>query len=107
MEILTLEQHPTKEVVEVYGFVKGSSVRAKNIGADFGASLKNVVGGEIASYRKLQDEARKIALSRVIHEAEIKGADAILGLRMVSTTITAGASEITVYGTAVKLKEEN
>lgn len=103
MKILTVETLKNQEY-EVIGLVKGSSVRAKNIGRDFAAGLKNIVGGEIEGYRELQDESRKIAMSRMIEEAEGLGADEIIGMRITSSTIAQGVSEILVYGTAVKYK---
>ncbi len=103
MLIVTTENVQSRETVEVCGLVKGSSVRAKNVGNDILAGLKNIVGGEINSYRELQDESRKIAMSRMIEEAEKMNADAIVAMRITSSTIAAGTSEILVYGTAVKL----
>jgi len=79
-------------------------VRARNIGRDFFAGLKNIVGGEIHEYTKLQAEAREQALERMIADAELLGADAIINIRMHTSMIMQGASEILVYGTAVKLK---
>lgn len=104
MKILTTETVTGQEVGEVLGLVKGSSVRAKNIGRDFAAGLKNIVGGEIEGYRELQDESRKIAISRMVKEAEGLGADAIIMMRITSSSIAQGVSEILVYGTAVKFK---
>lgn len=79
-------------------------MRARNIGRDFFAGLKNIVGGEIHEYTKLQAEAREQALERMIADAELLGADAIINIRMHTSMIMQGASEILVYGTAVKLK---
>lgn len=102
MKIVTTEQITGKVITEELGLVKGSSVRAKNIGRDFTAGLKNIVGGEIEGYRELQDESRKIAMSRMVAEAEAIGADAIVAMRITSSSIAQGVSEILVYGTAVK-----
>lgn len=104
MRIVTTEEIAGSEIVEVVGLVKGSSVRAKNIGRDFAAGLKNIVGGEIEGYRQLQDESRKMAVSRMVAEAEELNADAIVAFRITSSSIAQGVSEILVYGTAVKLK---
>ncbi len=104
MKIVTTEVMHGKEIEEVLGLVKGSSVRAKNIGRDFTAGLKNLVGGEIEGYRDLQDESRKIAMSRMVAEAEKLGADGIVAMRITSSSIAQGVSEILVYGTAVKFK---
>ncbi len=104
MKIVTTEVMHGEEIGEVLGLVKGSSVRAKNIGRDFTAGLKNLVGGEIEGYRELQDESRKIAMSRMVSEAEKLGADGIVTMRITSSSIAQGVSEILVYGTAVKFK---
>lgn len=103
MLIVTTEQIAGKEIEQI-GLVKGSSVRAKNIGRDFTAGLKNLVGGEIEAYRELQDESRKIAMSRMVAEAEKLNADAIVTMRITSSSIAQGVSEILVYGTAVRFK---
>lgn len=105
MKIVTTEQLVGYEVEEVLGLVKGSSVRAKNIGRDFAAGLKNIVGGEIEGYRQLQDESRKIAVSRMVEEAEKLGADGVIAFRITSSSIAQGVSEILVYGTAVRFKQ--
>ncbi len=104
MKIVTTEHIVGTEIDEVLGLVKGSSVRAKNIGRDFTAGLKNIVGGEIQGYRELQDESRKMAMSRMVEDAQHLNADAIVGMRITSSTISQGVSEVLVYGTAVKLK---
>lgn len=103
MLIVTTEQITGREIEQI-GLVKGSSVRAKNIGRDFTAGLKNLVGGEIEAYRELQDESRKIAMSRMVAEAEKLNADAIVTMRITSSSIAQGVSEILVYGTAVRFK---
>ncbi len=105
MKIVTTSEIANAEVIETYGYVKGSSVRAKNIGRDIVAVFKNIIGGEINEYRQMMDDSRKMAISRMVEEAEAKGANAIISMRMVSSTIAQGVSEITVYGTAVKIKE--
>ncbi len=106
MLVVTTDMIHGKEIVETIGFVKGSSVRAKHVGRDIMAGFKNLVGGEIEEYRKMMDESRKLAIHRMVENAKADGADAIVGMKMVSSTISQGVSEITVYGTAVKLKEE-
>ncbi|MBS4535739.1 YbjQ family protein [Clostridium sp. D2Q-14] len=92
------------EITESLGLVKGSTIRAKHIGKDIAAGLKHLVGGEIAGYSQMIDEARQIATSRMVEEAEKLGADAIINIRYSTTTITQGAAEILIYGTAVKNK---
>lgn len=95
---------PGREIVEILGISRGSTVRARNIGRDIFAGLKNIVGGEIHEYTKLQAEAREQALDRMINDAARLGADAVINVRMHTSMIMQGASEILVYGTAVKLK---
>ena len=85
------------------GLVQGNTVRAKHVGRDFMAGLKNIVGGELKGYTELLDDARKEATARMIAEAEAKGANAIINVRFSTSAITAGASELYVYGTAVVL----
>lgn len=107
MIIVTTDAVHGREIKEVFGLVKGTSVRSKNIGADFGAGLKNIVGGELSGYTKLQDESRKMAMSRMVEDARSKNnaCNAIVGVRLVSSQIAQGASEITVYGTAVLIED--
>jgi len=94
---------PGKKIKEVMGIVKGSTVRARHLGRDIAASLKNLVGGEIASYTELLESARDEAVARMIKSAEKLGANAIVGVRFNTASIMQGASEMLVYGTAVKL----
>lgn len=100
----TTETIPNKEVLEILGIARGSTVRARNIGSDFFAQLKNIVGGEINEYTKLQAHSREQALQRMSEHAETMGADAIVNVRLTTSTVMQGASEILAYGTAVKLK---
>lgn len=95
---------PGKEISEILGISRGSTVRARNIGRDIFAGLKNIVGGEIHEYTKLQAEAREQAIERMIADADRLGADAIINVRMHTSMIMQGASEILAYGTAVKVK---
>ncbi|MCY3804410.1 MAG: YbjQ family protein [Candidatus Saccharibacteria bacterium] len=90
-------------IIQDLGIVRGSTVRARNFGRDFIANLRNLVGGELGEYTQLQAHAREEALQRMIQDAKRLGADAILGIGFSTSTITQGASEIFVYGTAVKL----
>lgn len=100
----TSEFLPGKEIIEILGIARGSTVRARNIGRDIFAGLKNIVGGEIHEYTELQAQAREQALQRMVNDAERLGADAIINVRMHTSMIMQGASEILVYGTAVKIK---
>ena len=101
MIILTIENVPGKEIKEVKGLVKGSTVRCKNIGRDITASFKNLVGGEMSGYNDMLTEARQIAIGRMVDEAEAMGANAIIGMKLMSSAVAAGAAEIVAYGTAV------
>jgi len=94
---------PNKQVVEILGIARGSTVRARSIGRDIFAGFKNIVGGEISEYTKLQAQSREEALERMIKDAEQLGADAIVNVRFSTSTIMQGASEVLAYGTAVKL----
>lgn len=105
MIITTTENVPNKKVTEVLGVVRGSTVRARNIGRDIFAGLKNVVGGEIKEYSKLQAHSREQAIERMIDDAEKLNADAIVNVRISTSMVMQGAAEILVYGTAVKLSE--
>ena len=101
MIILTIENVPGTEIKEVKGLVKGSTVRCKNIGRDITASFKNLVGGEMSGYNDMLTEARQIAIGRMVDEAEAMGANAIIGMKLMSSAIAAGAAEMVAYGTAV------
>ena len=103
MILTTTETIPNKEIVELLGIARGSTVRARNVGRDFMAGLKNLVGGEIDEYTKLQAQSREEAIQRMIDDAERLGADAIVNVRFATSVIMQGASEILAYGTAVKL----
>lgn len=104
MQLTTTETLPGREVTEVLGICRGSTVRARNVGRDFFAGLKNLVGGEISEYTKLQAQSREQAISRMIKDAENMGADAIINVRLTTAMIMQGTAEILAYGTAVKLK---
>ncbi|MEL6586653.1 MAG: YbjQ family protein [Pseudomonadota bacterium] len=92
-----------REVAQTLGLVKGSTVRAKHIGSDIVASLRNLVGGEVKEYAALLTSAREQAIDRMIAEARLMGADAVVGMRLETSTIQQAASEVLAYGTAVKL----
>ncbi len=103
MIISTSDTVPNREVIELLGISRGSTVRARNIGRDIFAGLKNIIGGEIEEYTKLQAESREQAMERMVADAEKMGADAILNFRLTTSMVMQGASEILAYGTAVKL----
>ncbi|MBI1184258.1 heavy metal-binding domain-containing protein [bacterium] len=104
MIISNTETIPNREVTEMLGVVRGSTVRARNIGRDIFASLKNIVGGEVSEYTKLMADSREEALYRMQQDAERLGADAIVNVRFTTSAIMQGMAEILAYGTAVKLK---
>jgi uncharacterized protein YbjQ (UPF0145 family) len=106
MIVSTLEYVPGQEVDTHLGIVQGSTVRAKNVGRDIAAGLKNLVGGELRGYSQLLTEARAEAQSRMIEQAQAKGANAILSVRFATSSITQGASEVLAYGSAVILKSD-
>ncbi|HCQ64700.1 MAG TPA: hypothetical protein DIU07_05775 [Rhodobacteraceae bacterium] len=103
MIVLTTDTYPGREV-EPLGLVRGSTVRAKHIGSDIIAGLRNIVGGEVKEYASLMAGAREQAYDRMIAEAEERGADAILATRFETSNIAQAASEILAYGTAVRFK---
>ena len=107
MIITTTENIPGKEVVEILGLSRGSTVRARNVGRDIFAALKNLIGGEINEYTKLQADSREQALQRMIKDAESLGADAVINVRITTSMIMQGVAEILAYGTAVKLKHDH
>jgi len=102
--IATTDRIPGHEVIEVLGLVQGNTIRARHLGRDIMAGLRNVVGGEIRDYTQMLTEARQLAIQRMVKEAERLGADAILGVRLATAQTMAGAAEVLAYGTAVRLK---
>ena len=103
MLLLTLNYVPGKEI-EAISLVKGTIVQSKNFGKDFMAGMKPLVGGEIVAYTELLNESRQIATKRMVDEAEALGADAVINVRYGSSSLMQSASEVIVYGTAVKFK---
>lgn len=101
MIIVTTDFVPGKEVKELKGFVRGSTVQAKHIGKDIIAGLKTIIGGEISEYSELMEEARKQAIDRMMEEASQKGANAVIAVRLETSAVMQNASEIIAYGTAV------
>lgn len=93
-------------IVKTLGLVRGNTIRARNIGKDILAVMKNVVGGEIEEYTKMMAEAREQALDRMVEEADGLGANAIVGTRFMTSMLMAGAAELLAYGTAVVLEDE-
>ncbi|MFZ7104751.1 MAG: YbjQ family protein [Peptococcaceae bacterium] len=104
MILVNTETIPGREILEVVGLVKGSTIRAKHVGKDILSGLKHLVGGELTEYEEMLREARQIAVNRMAEEAEAKGAGAVVNIRFTSASISQGAAEVLVYGTAVKIK---
>jgi uncharacterized protein YbjQ (UPF0145 family) len=104
MILTNIEEVPGKTVVEHYGLVAGSTVRAKHVGRDLMAGLKNIVGGELKGYTELLEDARREARERMIQQAEELGANAIINVRFNTSSIAQGASELYIYGTAVRVE---
>lgn len=97
------ETVPGREVSTIIGTVKGNTVRTRFFGRDIMAALRNLVGGEVPEYTKLMAEAREQAIDRMIADAEVKGADAVINLRVTTSMIMGGSAELLAYGTAVRL----
>ena len=102
MKLLSIDHVPGQEI-EALGMVKGAVVQTKHFGKDFMAALKTLVGGEIVSYTEMLNEARQIAVKRMVDEAQSLGADAVINVRFSSSSIMQGAAEVVAYGTAVRL----
>ncbi len=103
MILTSVDFVPGKEIVEHYGIVQGSTVRARHAGADFAAGLKNMVGGELKGYTKLLEDSRAEAHERVSTQAQQLGANAVINVRFATSAISQGAAELMAYGTAVKV----
>ena len=101
MKLLSIEYIPGQEI-EALGIVKGTVVQTKNVGNDFMAGMKTLVGGEIVGYTQMLNEARQIAVKRMVDEAKEMGADAVIGVKYGSSQVMSGAAEVIAYGTAVK-----
>lgn len=101
MIIVTTESISGKKIGKVLGIVKGNTIRARHIGRDIVAGLRNIVGGEITEYTKMMAESREQSLDRMLEEAKKLGANAIIGTRFTTSSVMQGAAELLVYGTAV------
>ncbi len=104
MILTTLEGVPSKTIVEHYGLVQGSTIRAKHIGKDIMAGLKNIVGGELKGYTELLQEARQEAGERMVQQATELDANAVVNIRFATSSVAQGAAELFAYGTAVKVE---
>lgn len=103
--ITTGSDIPKKEITKILGVVKGSTVRARNIGRDIGAGFKSIVGGEVKTYTEMTMNARDEAYNRMVNEALALEADAVINIRFTTSMVMTGASEMLAYGTAVKISE--
>ncbi len=106
MLIVTSDEIPGKRITRVIGLVKGNTIRARNIGRDIVAELRNFAGGEIVEYTKMMAEAREQAIDRMVQEAEAVGANAVVELRFTTASMMKSAAELLAYGTAVVVEDE-
>lgn len=104
MILSNTETVPGKTITRFFGVVSGSTVRAKHIGKDIMASLRNIVGGELKAYTELLTEAREDALQRMVEQAESLGANAVVNIRFSTSSVAQGAAELFAYGTAVTVE---
>jgi uncharacterized protein YbjQ (UPF0145 family) len=102
--VTTGNEIPAKQIKEILGVVRGNTVRARNIGRDIGAGFKNFIGGEVKTYTQMTSDSRDEAFNRMVNNAIELKADAIIGMRFMTSMVMQGASEMLAYGTAVKLK---
>ena len=105
MLITSTDNIPGRNITEVKGMVRGNTVRARNIGRDITAGLRNIVGGEMPEYTELMADSREVAIQRMTEQAESLGANAIVGARFTTSSISQGASEILAFGTAVVVED--
>ena len=103
MILTTIESVPGKTIVEHFGLVSGNTIRAKHVGRDIMAGLKNIVGGELTGYTQLMQESRVEAMNRMVAEAGKLGANAIVNIRFSTSSVAQGAAELYAYGTAVRV----
>jgi len=104
MILSNVETVPGKKIVEFYGVVSGNTVRAKHVGRDIMAGLKNIVGGELKGYTELLQESREEAQARMVEQARSMGANAVVNVRFATSSVAQGAAELFAYGTAVKVE---
>lgn len=104
MILTNIETVPGKRIVEHFGLVQGSTIRAKHVGRDIMAGLKNIVGGELKGYTELMKESRQEATNRMVDQARQLGANAVINVRYATSSVTQGAAELFAYGTAVRVE---
>lgn len=102
--LTNMESVPGRTIVRHIGLAQGNVVRAKHVGRDIAASLKNIVGGELRGYTELLEEARRDAIHRMTEDARAQGANAVVNIRLSTSSVTTGASELYAYGTAVVIE---
>lgn len=102
--LTNIETVPGRSIREHYGLVSGNTVRAKHVGRDIAAGLKNLVGGELKGYTELLGDAREEAMSRMVEQAQAMGANAVVNVRFSTSAVAQGAAELYVYGTAVRIE---
>ncbi len=102
MVLTNIESVPGKTIVEHFGLVSGSTVRAKHLGRDIMAGLKNIIGGELKGYTELLHDSRQQATDRMVEQARQLGANTVVNVRFATSAVAQGASELYVYGTAVR-----
>lgn len=105
MLLTNLELVPGKKIVQHFGLVQGNTIRAKHVGKDFLAGLKNIFGGELGAYTELLAESRQEATDRMVEQAKSMGANAIVNIRYSTSSVAQGAAELYAYGTAVKIEQ--
>ena len=105
MLITTQDEFADYDIVQTLGLVRGNTIRARHVGKDILAALRTLVGGEIVEYTKMLAESREQAIDRLVTEARVLGADAVVALRFTTAPVMQGAAELLAYGTAVKLKK--
>jgi len=103
MHVVNTDSVPGEEIEETLGIARGNTVEARNVGRDITQSIRNITGGELKAYSELLTKAREEALDRMVTDAESMGADAVVNVRLESSEISSGGSEVLAYGTAVKL----
>ena len=106
MIVVSTHEIAGKRIVKVLGLVRGNTIRARHIGRDIIAGLRNIVGGEIHEYTKLMAESREQALDRMVDEARLLGANAVVGVGFTTSLLTMGAAELLTFGTAVVVENE-
>lgn len=105
MLMTTQDQFTDYEITQTMGLVRGNTIRARHVGKDIMASLRNLIGGEITEYTKMIAESREQAIDRMVVHAESMGADAVVCLRFTTSSISEGSAELLAYGTAVKIRK--